>query len=670
VSNHLIKNMKKINVILLVLLLMAGNVFPQKSRADDPKMDWWKEAKFGMFIHWGLYCIPGGEWNGKKTTNIAEWIMNDLKIPVSDYKAYANQFNPTGFNADDFVLLAKEAGMKYMVLTAKHHEGFAMFKSSDLFNVVDATPYKKDVVKQLADACKKYNMPFGLYYSQAQDWTHAGGGKYCKNWDIAQDGSFDKYLNEVAIPQITEILTNYNPRIIWWDTPAEMTRERAAKIEAVLHKYPNLITNDRLGGDVEGDLETPEQYIPATGVPGKNWESCMTMNNTWGYSKFDTNWKSAESLIRNLIDIASKGGNYLLNVGPTPEGLIPGPSIERLKEVGKWMKVNGEAIYGTKASPFSELKWGRATQKASGNNTILYLNVFDWPVDGNLTITGLENKILKAYPLIDPSKKLKITEKEAEKTIDVRNVKKMEVATVIVIEIKGKPVVNNTPVITSDNSIYTSKIEFSITSDTKNGIIHYTTDGTEPTLSGKIAKDNILMNATGKLVIKASTFLNGKPVSAVSTATFEQEQLLDPAYEGKPGLKYKYFEGSWEKLPDFTKLSALKTGITPDINLNEKKQASNYGFTFNGYINVPENDVYAFFLSSDDGSKLIIDDLKVLDFDGMHGMSDKRMDVALSAGLHRISIQFFQHDGDDGLKLEWKQTGKERKLVDKSVLSH
>ena len=662
--------MKKINVILLALLMLTGNVFAQKSKADDPKMDWWKEAKFGMFIHWGLYCIPGGEWNGKETTNIAEWIMNDMKIPVADYKAYAKQFNPTRFNADEFVLLAKEAGMKYMILTAKHHEGFAMFKSSDPFNVVDATPYKKDVVKQLADACKKYNMPFGLYYSQAQDWTHPGGGKYCKNWDKAQDGSFDKYLDDVAIPQISEILTNYNPRIIWWDTPAEMTKKRAAKIEAILHKYPNLITNDRLGGDVEGDLVTPEQYIPATGVPGKNWESCMTMNNTWGYSRFDNNWKSAKSLIRNLIDIASKGGNYLLNVGPTPEGLIPGPSIERLKEVGKWMKMNGEAIYGTKASPFSELKWGRATQKASGSNTILYLNVFDWPVDGKLTITGLGNKILKAYPLIAPATQLKVTEKEDEKTIDVNNVKKIDVATVIVIEIKGKPIVNNAPVITSDNSIYISNIECSITSDTKNGTIYYTIDGSEPTISGKIANDKILINATGKLVLKARTFVKGKPVSATSTAIFDQEQPLAPAYEGKPGLKYSYFEGNWEKLPDFTKLTAVKTGITPDFNLNEKKQASYYGFTFNGYISVPENDVYSFFLSSDDGSKLTIDDQKTLDFDGLHGMGDKRMDVALSAGLHKISLQFFQHDGDEGLKLEWKQTGKARKLVDKSALSY
>ena len=662
--------MKKINLMLLTVLVLAGNVFAQKSKADDPKMNWWKEAKFGMFIHWGLYCIPGGEWNGQKTTNIAEWILNDLKIPVADYKAYANQFNPTKFNAEEFVLLAKEAGMKYMVLTAKHHEGFAMFKSVDPFNIVDATPYKKDVVKQLADACKKYNMPFGLYYSQAQDWTHPGGGKYRKNWDAAQEGSFEKYIDEVSLPQVKEIMENYNPRIVWWDTPAQMTPELAKKFTDYLAKYPNLILNNRLGGGVDGDLETPEQYIPATGFPNKNWESCMTMNGTWGYSKFDHNWKSTTVILQNLIDIASKGGNYLLNVGPTPEGVIPQPSVDCLKEVGDWMKVNGEAIYGTKASPFNQLTWGRATQKSVNGVTKLYLSVFEWPADGKLVVSGLENKILKAYPLAASKNTLKVVVNESDKIIDVSTVKKTGIATVIVLEFKGKAVVNDAPTITSDNSIYTSNIQFGITSNTANGTIYYTTDGSEPSISSKIATDKILMSASGKLVVKARTFVKAKPVSATATAIFDQEQPLAPAYEGKPGLKYNYYEGSWEKLPDFSKLSAVKKGITPDFNLNEKKQALYYGFTFDGYINVPENDVYAFFLSSDDGSKLTIDNQKTLDFDGMHGMGDKRMDVALSAGLHKISLQFFQHGGGDGLKLDWKQTGKARKAVDKSVLSH
>jgi alpha-L-fucosidase len=661
---------KKTNFILLAVLMLTGNVFAQKSKVDDPKMEWWKEAKFGMFIHWGLYSIPGGEWNGKKTANIAEWIMNDLKIPVADYKAFANQFNPTKFNAEELVLLAKDAGMKYMVLTAKHHEGFAMFKSADPFNIVDATPYKKDVVKQLADACKKYNMPFGLYYSQAQDWTHAGGGMYySKLWDKAQEGSFAKYIDEVSLPQVKEIMENYNPSIVWWDTPAQMTPELAKKFTDYLAKYPKLILNNRLGGGVDGDMETPEQFIPATGFPDKNWESCMTMNNTWGYSKFDHDWKSTTVILQNLIDIASKGGNYLLNVGPSPEGEVPQPSIACLKEVGAWMKVNGDAIYGTKASPFNQLTWGRATQKSVNGITKLYLSVFEWPTDGKLVVSGLENKILKAYPLTTPQNALKVVVKESDKSIDVSKVKQTGISTVIVLEFKGKAVVNDAPTITSDNSIYTNNIEFSITSNTKNGTIYYTTDGSEPTIAAQVAKDTLLLKGSGNQVIKARTFVDGKPVSATSTATFKQEKPLAPAYEGKPGLVFSYYEGSWEKLPDFSKLSAVKTGITPDFNLNEKQQALYYGFTFDGFINVPETDVYTFYLSSDDGSKLTIDGIKTLDYDGVHDMGGQREVMALSAGLHKISLQYFQHGGGDGLKLDWKQTGKIRKTVDKSVLS-
>lgn len=662
--------MKKFNIFVLAMLVLASNLVAQKSKIDDPKMDWWKEAKFGMFIHWGLYCIPSGEWNGKKTTNIAEWILTDLKIPVAEYKAYANQFNPTKFNAEELVLLAKAAGMKYMVLTAKHHEGFAMFKSSDPFNIVDATPYKKDVVQQLADACKKHNMPFGLYYSQAQDWTHPGGGMYCKHWDAAQEGSFSKYIDEVALPQVKEIMEKFNPRIIWWDTPAEMTPAEAKKFTDYLAKYPNLITNDRLGGGVHGDLETPEQYIPATGIPGKNWESCMTMNGTWGFSRFDHNWKSTETLVRNLVDIASKGGNYLLNVGPTPEGEVPMPSIERLKEVGAWMKENGEAIYGTKASPFSQLSWGRVTQKAKGNNTILYVSVFEWPKDGKLVISGLENKVLKAYPLASKNNALKVEVKEAEKVIDVKSIKQSAYTTVIVLEIKGTPVVNNAPAITSESSVFTDKISFDITGNTKNGELRYTTDGSAPTAVSTIANGTITLNATQNTTVKAASFVKGKRVSAVSEVTYKMEKPLAPAYAGKPGIKYNYYEGSWEKLPDFSKLAPVKSGVVDNFNINERKVDLYYGFTFDGYINVPETDVYSFYLRSDDGSKLIIDDTKILDNDGTHGMDEKRLDVALEKGLHKIAIQFFQHGGGQGLKLEWKQMGKDRKLVDKSVLSY
>jgi len=207
----------------------------------------------------------------------------------------------------------------------------------------------------------------------------------------------DEYIQKIAVPQVREILTNYGDLgVLWWDTPTNMTKERAELLLPLLRLQPHIIWNNRLGGGYRGDTETPEQHIPATGYQDRDWETCMTMNDTWGFKKNDHNWKPVQTLIRNLVDIASKGGNYLLNVGPTPAGEIPQPSIERLQAVGAWMRVNGEAIYGTSASPFKRLSFGRCTQQPAGADTKLYLHVFDWPADGKLVLPGLANKPLGA----------------------------------------------------------------------------------------------------------------------------------------------------------------------------------------------------------------------------------------------------------------------------------
>jgi alpha-L-fucosidase len=285
----------------------------------------------------------------------------------------------------------------------------------------------------LAPACKKYNIRLGLYYSQAQDWTHPGGATATEKWDPAQAGSMDQYIDQVAIPQVREILSKYQPDIIWFDTPRDMNKDRADRIAKELIPYPNLIMNNRLGGGYEGDLETPEQFIPATGIPDKNWESCMTMNGTWGFKQNDQNWKSSEVLIRNLIDIASKGGNYLLNVGPTAEGLIPQASVDRLQQMGAWLKVNGESIYGTTASPFAFLSWGRATTKQNK----LYLHVFQKPSDNQLKIP-LQGRIQKAYLLTNPDITLKVTSRGNYQYIQLPAALSDKIATVIVTEVDGE----------------------------------------------------------------------------------------------------------------------------------------------------------------------------------------------------------------------------------------
>ena len=367
----------------------------------DARMKWWREARFGMFIHWGVYSVPEGTYKDKKISGIGEWIMNNGKIPVAEYKAYAKEFNPVNYNPDEWVRLAKEAGMKYIVITSKHHDGFALFDSKVTdWDIVDATPYGKDLLKPLAEACKKHGIKLGFYYSQAQDWNHAGGAANGGHWDKAQDGNMNEYIQKIAAPQVREILTNYgNIAVLWWDTPTDMTRQRADMLQPLIKLQPGIITNNRLGGGYPGDTETPEQFIPATGFKNRDWETCMTMNNTWGYKSYDNSWKPPKRLIRNLVDIASKGGNYLLNVGPTSMGEIPKPSVESLREIGKWMKVNSESIYGTTANPFAKLPWGRCTKKEFDNSVILYLHIFEWPEDGTLVVPGLKNKVKQAYLL-------------------------------------------------------------------------------------------------------------------------------------------------------------------------------------------------------------------------------------------------------------------------------
>jgi len=424
----------------------------------DERMQWWRQAKFGMFIHWGVYSVPAGTYQGQQSKHIGEWIMRDFNIPVAEYAGYAKQFDPTNFNAEQWVKIAKDAGMKYIVITAKHHDGFAMFHTHvDGYNIYDATPWHHDPLAELAAACRKQGIRLGFYYSEAQDWHHPGGAAANRNsdrnidaehhWDPAQQGSMDDYIKNVAVPQVKELLTDYGPdvpAVLWWDTPVGMTPERVEQFLPLLKLKPDLITNNRLDSrHLTGDYQTPEQKIPTNGLAG-DWETCMTINSTWGYKSFDHNWKSTETLIHNLIDIASKGGNYLLNVGPTGGGVIPEPEVERLQQIGRWMKVNGRAIYGTDASPFGHpFAWGRCTAKTTPEGTKLYLHVWDWPTDGKLVVPGLKNQVAEAHLLktnwLGLHKKLKTSNDGSGVTVSVPETAPDIISSTIVLELKGKP---------------------------------------------------------------------------------------------------------------------------------------------------------------------------------------------------------------------------------------
>ncbi|MBW8039305.1 MAG: alpha-L-fucosidase [Planctomycetes bacterium] len=390
----------------------AKSALPETKEQRNERMQWWRQARFGMFIHWGVYSVPTGAYKGKQIPGIGEWIMERADIPVAEYEKFAKQFNPVKFNADQWVQLARNAGMKYIVITSKHHDGFCLWDSkvSD-YDIMDAAPFKRDILKELSVACKKYDIRLCFYHS-IMDWHHPDAqAPFYPNYNDGKrtNPNFNRYVKTYLKPQLKELVANYGPLgVLWFD--GEWIKDWTEPQGVDLYNYvrslqPNIIVNNRVSkgrksmqgmtkeGYFAGDFGTPEQEIPPTGLPGVDWETCMTMNNTWGFKSYDHNWKSKEDLIRKLVDIASKGGNFLLNVGPTAEGLIPQASVERLAAMGEWMAKNSESIYGTTASPFEKLSWGRCTAKPGK----LYLHVFDWPENGELEVPFPRSEVQQAY---------------------------------------------------------------------------------------------------------------------------------------------------------------------------------------------------------------------------------------------------------------------------------
>jgi len=369
----------------------------------EERLAWWQEARYGMFIHWGLYAKLAGKWKGQRVPGIGEWIMRNGKIPIADYEELAKDFNPVKFDAEAWAELACQAGMKYLVITAKHHEGFCMFDSpSNPYNIVKRTPFGRDPMKELAAACNKRGIKMCFYYSQALDW-HAPGG--AGHWNEVGTGpewlsyarppeDFQRYLDTVVKPNLTELLTQYGPiGLIWFDTPVAITPEQSRSLRDLVHSIqPACLVSGRVGHDVGDYGSLGDNEHPAGKVKGA-WETPATLNDTWGYRKDDHNWKDLATVLELLVNCASKGVNYLLNVGPTDEGVIPQPSVELLKQVGAWLDRNGEAIYGTSANPFfTDPSWGRVTCKGE----TLYLMVKQWPSDGVLRLYGLRNKVRAA----------------------------------------------------------------------------------------------------------------------------------------------------------------------------------------------------------------------------------------------------------------------------------
>ncbi len=427
--------------------------------SQDDKMAWFREAKFGLFIHWGLYCIPAGEWNGQPVAGIGEWIMNRAQIPVTEYSQLANQFDPVQFDAEQWVQMAQDAGMKYIVITSKHHDGFAMYHSHVTpYNIYDATPFHRGPIRELAQACAKHGIKFGFYYSQSQDWHEPGG--MGNLWDFGPDdakdksGAYDQYLQSKAQPQVKELLQNYGPIcLIWFDTPRVMTKERGQRFVDIVHSLqPACLIDGRLG--TAGDYSsTGDNSIPNADQSG-DWETPATVNHTWGFKKDDTDWKAPSDILFKLVDIASKGGNYLLNVGPNSLGVIPSVCQSNLLTVGRWLKVNGEAVYGAGRSPFGEEFGDYSTKLKDANGKTVFLSFTDWRCttkpgklyftlfkSGRIELPAFKNEIKKTYLLSDASQTdIPVTTTNDVHVVSIPRKNQDAMANVLVVEIAGDQV--------------------------------------------------------------------------------------------------------------------------------------------------------------------------------------------------------------------------------------
>ena len=461
--------MKKILGFALALTLVAAPLVAAETAAQrDARLQWWREARFGVFVHWGLYSGLAGTWDGQPvaTKGGMEWIQQRVKADTAVYAQRAIPlFKPTPGFAREWAKLAQAAGCRYLVFTTKHHDGFALHDST-VSDYDAGSVLHRDLVKEIVDAARAEGLKIGFYHSVI-DWHHDQYA-YAKSKQLPHplkgqpypNGERDhaKYLDYLHA-EVKELVSNYGKvDILWWDYSAQDFQGDEAwratdLMQLVRAKQPAVLMNNRLFRTPEagwkgmgtegyapqldpqyGDFITPEQHIPATGMPGVDWETCMTLNTTWGFSDHDHAWKSDETLIRNLIDIASKGGNYLLNIGPKGDGSVPAESVKSLQAIGAWMKTNGAAIYGTTASPFAQLDWGRVTRKGQ----TLYLHVFNWPANGQLVVP-LQNAVGRATLLASPGAAITATAGPGGVRLQLPAAAPDPIATVIALPITGEP---------------------------------------------------------------------------------------------------------------------------------------------------------------------------------------------------------------------------------------
>ena len=446
------------NAVLAVLILggivegahvqqmdkMWGEQVLKLQAADAERGRLLEEGNYAMFIHWGLYAHIGNQYRGKTYYGIGEWIMNSnmADIPVGEYKTLAEEFNPVKFDANEIARLAKDAGMKYIVITSKHHDGFAMYHSKvNKFNIVDATPFGRDPIKELAKACKKHGLGLGFYYSHNQDWTFPGGGNGPKKTEDGRDVDFTYYYENKCRPQVEEITTQYGPiAIVWFDTPGSIPREYVEELVQIVRKnQPKALVSGRAGyglGDYRtlGDMEVPHENVEGT------WETVDTTNDSWAYAWYDNYWKTPKEILHRLVSCVGRGGTYMLNIGPKGDGTVPELAARTLRKAGEWIKRYPQVVYGTDASPWKHaLPWGDVTVKDS----TLFLCIFDMPKDGELYLPGLKTKVKSACLLGEKKNtELKVQTKGSWTKIQLPANTSEKMIPVVEVELTGEPEVD------------------------------------------------------------------------------------------------------------------------------------------------------------------------------------------------------------------------------------
>jgi alpha-L-fucosidase len=634
----------------------------ESPKAKNERMAWWRGARFGMFIHWGVYSVPAGEYRGRTVDGASEWIMNTAPIPVKEYEGYAARFNPVKFDADAWAKLAADAGMKYLVITSKHHDGFCMWDSkvSD-YDVIDRTPFRRDVMKELSEACRKHGVRFCMYHS-IMDWHHpdAQGGFYPNyNSSQATNPNFRRYVDSYLKPQLAELVKAYDPGVLWFDgqwIPDWKLDDGAALYEFVRGLKPSILVNNRVGkggtglsGKPEekiGDFGTPEQEIPAEGLAGVDWESCMTMNDSWGFKSSDHHWKSDTTLIWNLVETACKGGNFLLNVGPTSDGEIPAASVERLTAIGEWLKVNGEAVYDTRVYRTPQEGGNLRYTLASDGRTVYAIHL-GWP-GSMLRLAGVPIPAGSKITLLGSAEPLKWKYENDTLTIDLPEAlgRNLPCRIAYVFKMPTLPYVER-PVISvkGDRVSMNAPIEASLATSSEGAEIRYTLDGTDPVPASLLADGPLSIKASGTL--KARAFKKGYAASAMSEASFS---VLDSS---RNGMAYSLYEGDWKALPDFKRMKPVRAGrgIWSFDPMRIRVRDDGYGVVFRGAIQIPSDGEYTFFLRSDDGSRLSIDGKQVVISDGIHAPIETRGAARLKAGRHPFTVDYFEAGGGESCEV-------------------